>query len=198
MRETTGFVKRRRVCLFGDGQLLVDISKNAINVKVPEWFEILDNRLIIGIVLEEIFQCKDCMFSQICSRYISRFLSQAIIIQLRTGVPFINNTVIQDDLDSPAHSYSILYNTIPVTKGAEDANYVTLHVRKTSRILGSLCCRNRRSSASQRGRDGLPKHNTRKEEIEESKKLWSNCYIFCKVSLFLTYRRSFRLLHLLR
>ncbi len=176
----------------------MDISKDTINVKVPEWFKIVDNRLIIGIVLEEIPQCKDCMFSQICSRYISRSLSQTNIIQPRTGIPFINNTVIQNDLDSPAHSYSILYNTIPVAKGAEDANDVTLHVRKTSRILGSVCCGNRRSSVSQRGRDGLPEHNTRKEEIEESKKLWSDCYSFCKVSLFLTYRRSFRLLHLLR
>ena len=70
-----------------------------------------------------------------------------------------------------------------MAKGAEDANDVTLHVRKASRIRSSLCCGNRRSGVSQRGRDGLPEHNTRNEEIEESKKLWSDCYICRKVSL---------------
>ena len=127
-------------------ELLVDISKDAINTKVPEWFKPLDNRLIIGVVMEEVSQCKDCMFSQICSSYISRFLSQTIIVQARTGIPLINNTVIQDDLDPPAHSHSVLYSTIPVAKGAENANEITLHVRKACWISCSLCCRNRWSS----------------------------------------------------
>jgi len=87
------------------------------------------------------------MFSQIWSDYISGFLSQEIIVQIRTGVLFINNTVIQDDLHSPAYPHSILYGTIPVTKGAEDANEVTL----------------------QRGRDGLAEYNTGKKDIEETK-----------------------------
>lgn len=162
-------IKRIHVFQFGDGELLVNISKDAIKVKVAEWLEILDNPLIIRIVMEEVPQCKDRVFSQICPRYISRSFSQTNVIQRRTRIPFINNTVVQDDLDSPAHSYSILYNTVPVAKGAENANDVTLHIRKTSRIRGSLCGGNRRSSVSQRGRDGLSEHNTRKEEIEESK-----------------------------
>jgi len=148
--------------------------------------------------MEEVSQCKDCMFSQICSSYISRSLSQTNIIQTRTGIPFINNTMVQDDLDSPAHPHPILYSTIPVAKGAEDANDVTFHVRKTSRIRGSLRCRNRWSSVSQRGRDGLPEHDARKEEIEESKKHWSDCYVCGEVPIFLTYQRSFRLAPLLR
>lgn len=112
------------------------------------------------------------MFSQIWSGYISRFLFQNTIVQTRTGIPIIDNTVIQDDLHSPTYPHSILYSAIPVAKGAEDANEVTLQVCKTSRILAFLYCGNRWSSVGQRGRHNLSEHNTGKEEIEEPKQFW--------------------------